>query len=103
MPYQVEKRLIEAKKQEKSIIYGVGELIVELEKAYLKNYKNDTPSSEGEVGFYSDASRRANGGKPRKFKKKFIGNCRNCGKRGHMAKDCYANKQSQGDRGRRKT
>ena len=31
-PYQVEKRLIEAKVQDKSVTYGVGELIVDLEK-----------------------------------------------------------------------
>ena len=102
-PYQVEKRLIEAKVQDVSVTYGVGDLIVDLEKVYLGNYKNDSTSSEGgEVGFYSSTGGGANGGKPRKFKKQFKGTCRSCGKRGHMAKDCYANKKNQGDEAKKK-
>ena len=75
-PYQIKKLFI---KEKLTAGYNLDMLTIDLEKTHvenieeMKNFKKG--SSEGEKGFYASG-------------KTFKGKCYNCGKMGHMGKDC---------------
>ena len=83
-PYQVLKRFVIDKIENRLINFSIEDLVAELDRVY-KDIHGDEDDADDEKSTKEEAAYAA-------YSKQFKGMCRKCGKYGHMARECRDNR-----------